>query len=81
MGATAALHVVLVGNPIHIDCDRNSHTAFVLIVMHKIHICIFKTGAYVCLIFKRYNRIRIFAHQALPNKKSISKLSCYGLSF
>ena len=34
MGATAALHVELVGNPMHIDCDRNCHTAFVLIVMH-----------------------------------------------
>ena len=34
MGVAAALHVILVGNPIHIDCDRNSHTAFVLIVMH-----------------------------------------------
>ena len=80
MGVTAALHVVLVGNPIHIDCDRNSHTAFVLIVMHKMHTCIFKTRAYICWIFKkRYNRIRIFAHQAWPNKKSISKLSCYGL--
>ena len=51
MGATAALHVVLVGNPIHIDCDRNSHTAFVLIVMHKMQT--FKTGAYKCWIFKR----------------------------
>ena len=45
MGVTAALHLILVGNPIHIDCDRNSHTAFVLIVMHKMHTCIFKTGA------------------------------------
>ena len=53
MGATAALRVVLVDNPIHIDCDRNSHTAFVLIVMHKMHTCIYKTGAYRCWIFKR----------------------------
>ena len=53
MGATAALSVVLVCHPIHIDCDRNSHTAFVLIVMHKMHTCIFKTGANICWIFKR----------------------------
>ena len=53
MGVTAALHVVLVGNPIHIDCDQNSHTAFVLIVMHKMHTCIFKTRAYICWIFKK----------------------------
>ena len=79
MGATAALRVVLVGNPIHIDCDRNSHTAFVLIGMHKMHTCIFKTGAYICWIFKRdiivYEYLLIRPGQI----KSISKLSCYGL--
>ena len=54
MGATAALHVVLVGNPIHIDCTRSklSHGLRVNSHAQNTHLY-FQNRAHICWIFTR----------------------------
>ena len=67
MGATAALCVV--GKPIHIGCDRNPIGLSDNSHAQNAHLYFQNTSLYMLDIYKRYNHIRIFAHQAWPNEK------------